>query len=661
MEHNMDTDKDNRNDDDILLGVADFTPVIDICHKQKHPCDPEPKCPTTPCDPSTVRLQCCSQGIFFKLSCTKLPPDCDHPEARYDCDLIDEGRDIDTNILAACDLKCERIQAIHGDHPIVIEDDIEIAQIQGLTNLVYSKDVNFSGECTNTPPDSNQPSDERFLCEIRAKSSERKMTTAELQSTPIKCSKLYNMMDDSVLGDTDAKDYFTIENLHNPLLTSIGKGQEDNLETLINNDDNDHRLFNQFKEDNIIPKHTACSYKESVLPFNSYDESEENAPGNINLICASPPEPTPSSPLSTPICHEISDLLENNKLIYACRSKPNMDKVDNKCNNNTNESVKLDCIEQDEFKLCEEQPFVGSSENIEIYTCNKPNPSPEQDNKSCAEESLINQLTSSLIQHHNTTVKLIKVAANDLLCLIGDSSKDTSNESKDADLHGINAVIEFTKDTINAVTAQTNKLLGSENKCEDNEPKITEPKVSKLKICPTPRKISSIDFIESTEGVIDNKPNKNVLPDHEESLNDDTQIPDEPTVKTTILIKESQDIHGKVYETTKHISDEPTQGMTDVLISLTNDVKNKITEDPLEIGPPYMPTPPREISCNFDSDEYSYDSDDSAPKRNIFATLKDKIRAMFYDHNSTDYSTSACSSASTFSEYSDDDHVPPTN
>lgn len=661
MEHNMNTDKDNlsgnRSDDDILLEPADSTIVTNICHKQKHPCDPEPKCPTTPCDPSTVRLQCSTKGIFFKLSCSKLPPDCDHPEARYDCELVDEGKHINPKILSRCDLKCERIQAIHSDHPIVITNDTEIAQIKKLP--VCSKDdVNFSGECKKTLQDSNQHNNEKLSC-----GSEREVTPVELQVIPLKCSEMYNVIDDSVLGDTDAKDYVTIVDLFNPLLTDIGEEQEENPENLIDNDDNDNRPFNQYKEDDKNPKHTACSYKGNVLPLNSYDESEENPPGNMNLICASPPEPTPSSPLSTPMYHEISDLLENNKLIYACRSKPNMDKVENECTTNPNESIKLDCIDKDELQSREEQTFIGSSENIEIYTCTKSSHSPEQDNKSCAGESFVDQLTSSFIQHHNKTVNIIKVAANDLLCLLSDPSKDTCNKGKDDDLSCINAVIEFTKDTINAVTVHTNKFFGSDKKSEDDKPKTSDPKYSEP--CPMPHKVyelkSSNNFNKSTEDVIDNKINKNILDDHEQSQNGNKQTQDELPVKATILIQESQDIYEKVCETKKYINDEPTQILADVLTSLTDEVKNKETEEPPEISPLYMPTPPREMSCNFDSDEYSYDSDDSVPKRNIFATLKDKIRAMFCEHNRTNYSTSAGSSVSDFSEYSDDDHVSSVN
>lgn len=660
MERNIQTENDilsdNRNDNDILLGSDYSTTVKSIsCNKPKHPCDPDPECPTTPCDPSTIRLQCSTKGIFFKLSCTKLPPDCNHPEARYDCELVDEGKHIDSKILSRCDLKCERIQAIHSDHPIAIEDDTEIAKIQSLTTVINLKDgVNFSMSCTMTTPDPNNPNDVQFLCEIEDKSSKQKVTLDELQGIPLKCTEIYNITDDSVLGDTDVKEYSTSGNLNTSVLNDINQGQEDILENLIGNDNNEERPFNQSKDDDKNPKPTnvACSYVKSKPPLNAYDDNEENSSSAISLICTSPPE------LSPPIYHEINDLLENNKLIYACRSKPKIDKVENNCTTNSNESVKLDCTEKDERKLCEEQPFVGSSENIKMYACTKSNHSPEQeDDQSCTEESFADQLASSFIQHHNKTVKIIKVAANDLLCLMISSPKDRCKKKSVDDLNCINAVIDFTKDTINAVASQANKLIGSDKECED-EPRSmnkNEPKISNSQTCPTPRQVFGLtspnDFNESVKD-IDNIAKNNVPEEYEESQNDNKQAPDDLIIQTAILTNEPQAIYGKVNETKEVISHDPSQELTNVLTSLTDEIK--LTEDASELSIPSNPSPPQEMSYNFESDEYSCDSDESAPKSNIFTTLKNKIRAMFCERKNTDYSTSTSTTISDFSEDSDD-------
>lgn len=673
MEVNIQTDKDilsgNMSDDYSLLGSADSTAMKNIaCNKPKHPCDPEPKCPTTPCDPSNVRLQCSSKGVYFKLTCSKLPPDCNHPEARYDCELIDEGQNIDIEILSSCDLKCDRIPIdVNSDHTIVIEDNSEIAQIQELTTMIGSKDgVNCSMKCTMRTPDFNQPDDVRFLCEIGEKGSEHKVSPDELQDIPFKCT---DEMDDSVLEDSVAKDNSMIENLSNPLLTDICKEQEDNLETLIDSDDNDERPLNQCIEDDKNPEYVDCGYVKSELPLNPYDEYEEHSRNNIKLICVSPPEPPSSSNLAAPICQEISDLLENNKIIYACRSKSKMDKVENKCTTNSSESENLDCIEKDENKYCEEQPVIDSLEKIEIYKCTKSHHSPEQEHhKSCTdeEESVVTQLTTSFIEHHNKTVKIIKVAATDLLSLITDASKgsckkNTSDEFKCINIK-INTVMEFTKDTINAVTAHASKFIGSDEECEDElNTEKDVPKLSEPKTCPKPRQIlgrtSPNEFIEPPED-IDNKENKDECEVHEQLHNDNQQAHDDITVKTAILINETQDIYGKVHETTKHIIDETPQVLSDVLTSLTDDVKNKVPNNGSEENSPFKPSPPQEINYNFDSDEYSYESDDSIPKTNIFTTLKNKIRAMFCEHSNTDSSTTPSSSLSNFTDDSDGDNMP---
>lgn len=598
----------DRSDDDILLGSTDSTTMKNIvCNKPKHPCDPEPECPTTPCDPSSVRLQCCTKGVFFKLSCTKLPPDCDHPEARYDCELVDEGIYIDPSVFSSCDMKCERIEAIHNDHPIEIEDDTKVAQVQNLSTMVCSKDcVNCSVKCTMTPPEPNQLTDVRFLCEIQETGNKRRVTSDKLQGISLKYTEMCNAMDDSILGDTDAKDYFTIDNVNNPLLSNTGKGQEENVGNLIDNDVNDERLF----------------------------------------------ELTSSPSL---VCHEMSDLLENNKVIYACRSKPKIDEVENKCTTISNESVKFDCIIEDKLKSCEKQSFAGNAENIEFYPCTKSNREPEQNDiescteESCTEESFVDQLTSSFVKHHNETVKIVKVAANDLLCLITNSSKDTCKDNNADDLNCINAVIDYTKNTINAVVAHTNKWIGSDKESDDNEPKMSNTRPHK-----TFELTSSKDLIKSTNDDIDNTVNKNAPDDHVQSQNDNNLAQNNLAVKTANFITEpSLDIYAKVCKTAPTISEQP---LINVFTSLTDEGNNKVPQDVSENSSPFTPSSPQEVA--FKSDEYGYDSEVSAPQSNIFVALRDKIRAMLYEDDSTDYCTSASSSSSDFSEDSDDNHMP---
>ncbi|XP_026318215.1 homeobox protein 2-like isoform X1 [Hyposmocoma kahamanoa] len=500
--------------------------------------------------------------------------------------------------MASCDLKCERIQAIHSDHPIIIEDDSKVAHIKKLPTMVCSKD------------------------------NMRKVTL---------------LNDTSILNNIDAKNSLTTENLNNPLLTYNDKGQEENLESLIGNDDNGKRPFEQCKkDDNNSRKHVDCSDKTNELSFNPYNENEENLSGNITLLCASPSDPHSLSSFTTPIYHENSDQLENNKLIYACRSKTG--KPGNTCTTNSDESVKFDCIKNDQFYTREKK----------VYKCIIPNHPPEQEeNKTCKKESLVDQMASSFIEHHNKTVKIIKVAANDLFCLITNPSKDPSKH--DNDLNYINAVIEFTKDTISAVTTHANKFINSDQECEDKGSKTSKPQ-SGSNPPETFDLASSNNLVESAKEKINNLVNKNI-PDQEQSQNDNNQAQDDLTLETVILINESSQGNSsrdKVYATAKQISNDPSHQLTGTSTSLTNEIKNNLTKDVFENSSSYKILPPSKM--DFESDEYNDDSDESAPS-NIFTTLKDKIRAVFNDHNNLD-NTSANSSGTKFSEDSDDDQTP---
>lgn len=619
MDTEIDNSSDNRNNADILLDSvhsksetvnkkSNISTFCISCDKPKHPCDPEPTCPTTPCDPFNIKLQCSTGNVCFKLSCTKIPPDCDHPEARYECELID--KDVDPKVMKACNLKCERIQAFHSGQPIVIEEDIQNSQIpmvieevdnkkkkedkpsKRVATMLCSKDgVSFKMKCTTTAPDPKMPNEIRFICEIDGEEgSEQGVTTDKILDTLIRCKQIRNVMD-SVLGDPDDKD---IENINNSATTDISndecKEQEDNPDDLIISDDEDERPINQCKEKKKS-KLFVCSYVESEEPLNPFNESEIN-------------ETTP--PLS-PLAPEISAMQDDNtKLIFACRSKPKTEKGENQYTNNSNESIKLDCNEEDEQESCEKPRLVGGSGKDQKYKCNKLIESPENDKnpgKPCDEQSLIDYLTSSFICHHNETVKIIKVAANDLLCLITDSKEPCNNNS-----NCVNAVIEYTKDTFDALAAHTSKLIGSNKECTDNEPKNSE-----CKICPKPREIffekSPKDLIESAKDIINNIANNDIR------------------------------------KTNKHLRDNPTQSLTGVTTLLSDDVKSMVTEDTS-----VKASPPRVMSYNFDSDE-------SIPETNIFQMLKDKIRAIFYDESDTENTVSASSSSSSFSKDSDDDNV----
>lgn len=150
-EHNKDTEKDiaseNSSDNNDILSDSAHSKVTTlkfVCHKQKKPCEPTPKCPPPP-DPFNIKFQCGTKDVTFKLKCKELPPSRENPKSTFECRLVDEEQCLNMVIaMAAADLKCKRVQSIHSAHA-KIEDDTDEAQepivVQEVENKMEDKNL----------------------------------------------------------------------------------------------------------------------------------------------------------------------------------------------------------------------------------------------------------------------------------------------------------------------------------------------------------------------------------------------------------------------------------------------------------------------------------------------------------------------------------------
>lgn len=253
-------------------------------------------------DPDNVQLQCSTRNINFKLKCSRLPPNCDFPEGTYECEIVNEGKYVDSKDLEACDLKCREIHAVHSDHDITIkqtEDSqtpIIIKKLDNtqeenkppkkVINMMCSKNnVNFSLEHPSTTSNIIYPSDILFTCNIR----EQKTSSGEIFSTPLKCKQIHNLINDA---------------------ESDSEGYKDNTQLLRNE-------------------------QHSNTPVDQKDECPEKLESSH---CVEEIEP------AFPISHDVDDI--NEKRLHS-KLKINIVKKD-KSNSNLNESVDFICPNKNE-------------------------------------------------------------------------------------------------------------------------------------------------------------------------------------------------------------------------------------------------------------------------------------------------------------------------
>lgn len=237
-------------------------------------------------DPDNVQLQCTTRNITFKLKCSKLPPGCDHPEGTYECEIVNEGKYVDSKDLEACDLKCREIHAIHSGHNIVITEATEDAQGPIiLKNLDYKKKeskpprkvtttmcskngVNFSMRCGTMTSKPDYTSDSRFIYDTR----ERNSSSGEIFSIPLKYKEIYNLIDDPFIDNVDSNDNIRL---------LINQQHRDN-----HIDENDECPVNLVKENEKNQKLYNCEEKKapaSILCHNINNINKETMSSKIQV------------------------------------------------------------------------------------------------------------------------------------------------------------------------------------------------------------------------------------------------------------------------------------------------------------------------------------------------------------------------------------------
>lgn len=141
-DHNKDSEQDSplencSNNNEISLGSSSSISIIikdelRTPGKQEIPeaNGPPPKCPPLPCEAYNIKFECGIKDMVFKLKCKEQPLDREHPNSStYECKLVDEGQCLDMVIaMAATDLKCKRVEAIHGLHSIMVHEETEHVQ-----------------------------------------------------------------------------------------------------------------------------------------------------------------------------------------------------------------------------------------------------------------------------------------------------------------------------------------------------------------------------------------------------------------------------------------------------------------------------------------------------------------------------------------------------
>lgn len=99
------------------------------CSPQPPKCVAPPNCPRPTCEYYNIKFECGTQDVVFKLKCKEQRDD-EHPNSTtYDCKLLDEKECLDMVIaMAATDLKCKRVQAIHSLHSLMLAEDTKDTQ-----------------------------------------------------------------------------------------------------------------------------------------------------------------------------------------------------------------------------------------------------------------------------------------------------------------------------------------------------------------------------------------------------------------------------------------------------------------------------------------------------------------------------------------------------
>lgn len=673
------TSLENRINENIPLDSAHATTVKNICHNKKSSCPPPscppppctpppcppppcpqpPPCPAQTCDPETIKIKCSSGSVDFKLKCKKTPIDCQNRDVRYECELIDEGKCIDSKVFESCDLKCERIEAIYSGQDNLFDEALE--EVNGpiivkeigdqkddknppkkVSTMICSKDgVNFNLKCTRTIPDPDYPADVRFICELGEEKGGQTISSTDILSIPIKCKQVCNVMDDSVLGDENADKNIIIE------IESRGENSVQCLE------ENDKKCEHKPKEKKKI---YACRSKPKIGTEERECDKTDESPNFMSLGKNMKPErfeqATPAehwkgtflenhnktmnilraatSDLLCTITNATKELCENSGTKFPIKEYPNVDKLE------CVDAAKASCeklIEtvfegSKELKRLSRETLDGLANRSKKYICFE---------KECQNEEL---------SHRKLRKISGKSSPNDCMTSINKSAKNINN-----DMTNKNVVKDEQSEHSNKF--EKNKALGvkliNDIKKWSQEDLGIEETMNTVKkscedlygqMCKTTQQFGANtskafnDVTTKSMKWFDN-PNKNEQSTGRKNIN---------KVFSGLTIFQTDEKTESEPEETVPSRPNWTDSIHFALTSLGDTFK---PDYPEESSPYDKPSPPRQI-------KYS-EIEELTPISSMFASLKEKICSMFYDHNESE-STSSSSSFSDVSDLNDNRH-----
>lgn len=444
-------------------------------------------------DPDNVQLQCTTRNINFKLKCSKLPPGCEHPEGTYECEIVDEGKYVDSKELEACDLKCREIDCIHSVCDIMAkeatkdaQDPIIVKKVENkkednkppkkVTTMICSKNgVNFSLKCTSAASEPDYPSDVRFICDIE----ERKISPDEIFGTPIKCKAIGNAVDDSVLDYVDSNDRIQL-------------------------------FINMQHHNNSIDEKDEC-------PSNPSEEKEKK------LECYNYVE---EDVLESSVCYDIKDINKENST-NSCLTKLKTNDVE--CNRNKNDEN-------------ESADFINPLEDEKRSTITERLQSSFQENHNKT-MNILKIATNDLlckIMDKDQYVPCWKRQndGNKLECL--DAATESCNKVLETVCLTTKSLCKFTRRTIDG-------YIDPKEKCEPAEPPEFKCKVRKTSGEPLPQ-----DFVtvvkDSAEQIINDITRKN--------MSEDKEMQPIETIKKSFELESIKNSATKIFNNIKEISQE---------------------------------------------------------------------------------------------------------
>lgn len=679
---------ENGSNENIMLGSSLSTTVKNISNKKKpadqplccptppspplcpppcppSPCPPPPcplppPCPPQSCDPDIVKIRCSSGNVDFKLQCKKLPIDCQNTDIRYECELIDEGKCLDSKLLESCDLKCERIEAVFSDQPNLyietlnnVNGTITTKEIDNpkddnqkkVSTMICTKDgVDFTLKCRITTPDPDFPSNIRFLCEVDEEDGKKKVSSNDILNTAIKCRQVSNVINDSVSSDENGN-----QNLKNENEIKIVENSTQYLEEKYKRSDD---KINDITERKKI---YACRSKPKI--------GKEEHESDKSYLFVSANFATPNKNMKpdnceqpTSIDHFKSMFLENhNKTMSVLKTATN----DLLC---TISDAKKEVCETSATKI----PIKDCTNVNKLECVNAAKESCEKLTKGTKE--LTKGILDNLANQSNTYIctendcqkveilnhKLHEINGNSTsnLCVesINNSVKDVNNDSTIQNV--LNEQASQQKDKHEKTKPTPVKLINESKKWSQEEIQKTVITVKKScedlydKMCKTTQRLSA-----NTSKALNDVSSKSMKWfDGSSSNGPSTGTKNVKKVLSGLTLFQSEEkirSEGNLpSQSEENLPSRPnwTDSIHFALTSL-GDTFRDVKPDFPEKSSPYD-KPPRQM-------KYSAETEESTPISSMFATLKEKICSMFYDHNESE-STSSSSNFSDISDLSDE-------